>query len=146
MLNDSRIWGTHLKRREVVMLCLPIVVFTAMLNFPLLPICPQDKTVSDDPIYLVYDMSFAGHYDAVQQQVNQLDQQHQDEQLIKLQQTNLATNLSYCVDVDKVPKENAKKALLVMSTRLDVNASKMCLDVICTVNASTVTILACIRI
>lgn len=28
-----------------------------------------------------------------------------------------------------------------MSTRLDVNASKMCLDVICTVNTSTVTIL-----
>lgn len=63
-------------------LCLPIIVFTAMLNFPLLPICPQDKTVSDEPIYLVYDMSFAGHYDAVQQQVNQLDQQHQDEQLM----------------------------------------------------------------
>ena len=62
--------------------CLPIVVFTAMLNFPLLPISPQDKTLSDDPIYLVYDMSFGGHYDAVQQQVNQLGQQHQDEQLI----------------------------------------------------------------
>ena len=43
--------------------------------------------------------------------------------------------------MDKVRKENAKKALLVMSTRVDVNASKMCLDVICTVNASTVTIL-----
>ena len=71
-------------------LCLPIVVFTAMLNFPLLPICPQDKTVSDDPIYLVYDMSFAGHYDAVQQQVNQLDQQHQDEQMMT--STNQSNN------------------------------------------------------
>ena len=34
---------------------------------------PADKgeeRTMDDPIYLVYDMSFAGHYDAVQQQVN----------------------------------------------------------------------------
>lgn len=63
-------------------LCLPIVVFTPVLNFPLLPICPQDNALSNDPIYLVYDMSFGAHYDAVQQQVNQLDQQHQDEQLM----------------------------------------------------------------
>lgn len=46
--------------------------------------------MSDDPIYLVYDMSFAGHYDAVQQQVNQLDQQHQDEQLMT--STNQSSN------------------------------------------------------
>ena len=39
-------------------MCLPIVVFNAMFNFPLLPICPQDKTLSDDPIYLVYNISF----------------------------------------------------------------------------------------
>ena len=65
-------------------------MFTDMLNFPLLPICPQDKTVSDDPLYLVYDMSFADHYDAVQQQVNQLDQQHQDEQLMT--STNQSSN------------------------------------------------------
>lgn len=71
-------------------LCLPIVVFTAMLNFPVLPICPQDKTLSDDPICLVYDMSFAGHYDAVQQQVNQLNQQHQDKQLMT--STNQSSN------------------------------------------------------
>ena len=71
-------------------LCLPIVVFTSMLNFPLLAICPQDKTVSDDPLYLVYDMSFAGHYDAAQQQVNQLDQQHQDEQ--PMTSTNQSSN------------------------------------------------------
>lgn len=38
--------------------------------------------MSDEPIYLVYDTSFAGHYDTVRQQVNQLDQQHQDEQLM----------------------------------------------------------------
>lgn len=49
-------------------LCISIVVFTAMLNFPVLPICPRDRTLSDNPIYLAYDMSFAGHYDGIEQQ------------------------------------------------------------------------------
>lgn len=48
------------------------------------------KTLSDDPIYLVYDMSFGGHCDVVQQQVNQFDQQHQDEQLMT--PTNQSSN------------------------------------------------------
>ena len=45
-----------------------IVVFTAMLNFPVFPICPKDRTLSDDSIYLAYDMSFAGHDDGTEQQ------------------------------------------------------------------------------
>ena len=49
-------------------LCISAVVFPAMLNFPVLPICPRDRTLSDNPIYLAYDMSFAGHYDGIEQQ------------------------------------------------------------------------------
>ena len=45
-----------------------VVVFTAMLNFPVLPICPRDRTLSDNPIYLAYEMRFAGHYDGIEQQ------------------------------------------------------------------------------
>ena len=49
-------------------LCISVVVFTAMLNFPVLPICPRDRSLSDNPIYLAYDMSFARHYDGIKQQ------------------------------------------------------------------------------
>ena len=55
-----------------------IVVFTAMLNFPVLPICPRDRTLRDDPIYLAYDMRFAGHYDGIEQQTTvQQDEEQQ---------------------------------------------------------------------
>ena len=47
---------------------IPLVVFTEMLNFPILPICPRDRVISDNPLYLAYDMGFAGHYDAIKQQ------------------------------------------------------------------------------
>jgi len=48
--------------------CISVVVFPAMLNFSVLPICPRNRTLSDNPIYLAYDMSFAGHYDGIEQQ------------------------------------------------------------------------------
>ena len=48
-------------------LCLSVGVFTAMSNFPVLPICPRDRILSDNPIYLGYDMSFAGHYVGIEQ-------------------------------------------------------------------------------
>ena len=44
---------------------IPIVVLTAMANFPVIPICPRDRILNDTPIFLAYDMNFAGHYDAV---------------------------------------------------------------------------------
>ena len=44
---------------------IPIVVLTAMSNFPMIPICPRDIILNDTPIFLAYDMNFAGHYDAV---------------------------------------------------------------------------------
>ena len=56
-----------------------IVVFRAMLNFPVLPICPRYRTLSDNPIYLAYDMSFAGHYDGIEQQCT-LQQEEQQKQ------------------------------------------------------------------
>ena len=55
------------------------VVFTAMLNFPVLPICPRYRTLSDKPIYLAYDMSFAGHYDDIEKQ-STLQQEEQQQQ------------------------------------------------------------------
>lgn len=60
-------------------LCISIVVFTAMLNFPVLPICPRDRTLSDNPIYLAYDMSFAGHYNGIEQQ-STLQQEEEQQQ------------------------------------------------------------------
>ena len=39
-----------------------------MLDFLVLPICPRDVTVSGDPIYLAYDLGFAGHFDGIEQQ------------------------------------------------------------------------------
>ena len=51
-----------------------IVVF----NFPVLPICPRDRTLSDHPIYLASDMRFAGHYDGIEQQTTvQQDEEQQ---------------------------------------------------------------------
>ena len=38
-----------------------------MLNYPVLPVCPRERTLSDNPVYLVYDMDFAGHYDGILQ-------------------------------------------------------------------------------
>ena len=54
-----------------------IVVFTSMLNLPVLPICPRDITLSDNPIYLAYDMRFAGHYDGIKQQNTVLQDEEQ---------------------------------------------------------------------
>ncbi|PFX25193.1 hypothetical protein AWC38_SpisGene10207 [Stylophora pistillata] len=55
-----------------------LVVFTGMLNFPVLPICPRDRTQSDNPIYLAYDMRFAGLYDGIEQQTTvQQDERQQ---------------------------------------------------------------------
>ncbi|KAJ7376194.1 hypothetical protein OS493_036308 [Desmophyllum pertusum] len=44
---------------------IPIVVFTSMSNFPVLPVSPRERVLSENPICLVYDMNCAGHYDAV---------------------------------------------------------------------------------
>jgi len=44
---------------------IPIVVFTSMLNFPVLPVSPREIVLSENPIFLTYDMNYAGHYDAV---------------------------------------------------------------------------------
>lgn len=43
----------------------PIVVFTSMLNFTVLPVMPREIVLSENLIFLVYDMNYAGHYDAV---------------------------------------------------------------------------------
>ena len=59
---------------------IPVVVFTEMLNFPVLPICPRDTVISDDPIYLAHDTSSAGHYDAITQQSSRINQQEEQEQ------------------------------------------------------------------
>ena len=48
-------------------LWIPIVVYTKMLNFPVLPVVPRESTLSVKPIYLVYDMDFAGHYGGIHQ-------------------------------------------------------------------------------
>ena len=47
-------------------LCLPIVVMTQMENLPVLPITPRD-CVQCMPIFISFDQSSAGHYDAVTQ-------------------------------------------------------------------------------
>ena len=44
---------------------IPILVFTSMLNFPVLPVSPRENVLNETPIFLAYDMEFAGHYDAV---------------------------------------------------------------------------------
>lgn len=44
---------------------IPIVVFTSILNFPVLPLSPRESVLSENPIFLAYDMNYAGHYDAV---------------------------------------------------------------------------------
>jgi len=44
---------------------IPIMVFSDMSNFPVLPLCPRDKVLNDNPICLAYDMRFSGHYDAI---------------------------------------------------------------------------------
>lgn len=54
---------------------IPVVIFSEMSNFPVLPICPRDKILSDDPIYLAYDMSSSGHYDAVRQESTEKQQE-----------------------------------------------------------------------
>jgi len=46
---------------------IPVVVFTTMSNFPIIPICPRDIILTNTPIFLAYDMNFAGHYDAIRQ-------------------------------------------------------------------------------
>ena len=45
---------------------IPILVFTSMLNFPVLPVYPRENVLNENPIFLAYDMEFAGHYDAVE--------------------------------------------------------------------------------
>ena len=47
-------------------LCLPIVVMTQMENLPVLPITPRD-CLQCMPIFIAFDQSGAGHYDAVTQ-------------------------------------------------------------------------------
>lgn len=48
------------------LLCLPIVVMTQMDNLPVLPITPRD-CMQCMPIFIAFDQSSAGHYDAVTQ-------------------------------------------------------------------------------
>ena len=47
-------------------LCLPIVVFAQMENLPVLPISPRD-CIQCMPIFVAFDQSGVGHYDAVTQ-------------------------------------------------------------------------------
>jgi hypothetical protein len=42
---------------------IPIVIFTEMVNFPSLPICPRDEFLSET---LAFEMTGAGHYDIIQ--------------------------------------------------------------------------------
>ena len=56
-------------------LCIPIVILTAMSNFPIVPVSPRN-VINDTPIFLAYDMEFAGHYDAIKQHT--LQQQHKE--------------------------------------------------------------------
>lgn len=44
---------------------IPILVFTSMLNFPVLPVSPRDNVLNENPIFLTHDMEFADHYDVV---------------------------------------------------------------------------------
>ena len=45
---------------------IPILVFTSMLNFLVLPVSPRQNVLNEHPIFLAYDMEFAAHYDAVE--------------------------------------------------------------------------------
>ena len=65
-----------------------VVVFTGMLNFPVLPICPRDRTLSDNPIYLAYDMRFAGHYDGIEQQTTVQRYEEQQQRSVPSQCSN----------------------------------------------------------
>ena len=52
---------------------LPIVIFTDMENMPLLPITPRE-TIKCMPIFLTFDQSGPGHYDAVEMPVTKCTQ------------------------------------------------------------------------
>ena len=52
---------------------LPIVIFTEMENMPVLPITPRE-TIKCMPIFLTFDQSGPGHYDAVEMPVTKCTQ------------------------------------------------------------------------
>lgn len=52
---------------------LPIVIFTEMENMPVLPITPRE-TIKCMPIFLTFDQSGPGHYDAVEMPLSKCTQ------------------------------------------------------------------------
>lgn len=58
--------GNSMPLARANVLCLPIVVFTQMENLPVLPISRRD-CIQCMPIFVAFDQSGVGHYDAVTQ-------------------------------------------------------------------------------
>ena len=56
---------------------LPIVIFTEMENMPVLPITPRE-TIKCMPIFLTFDQSGPGHYDAVEMPLSKCTQPSKD--------------------------------------------------------------------
>lgn len=90
---------------------IPIVVFTSMLNFPVLPVSPREIVLSENPIFLTYDMNYAGHYDAVDS-IPQLTMAQEVCQPLYLHKIRHPVGPKayhwFPVDVDRVPRERKK--------------------------------------
>ena len=68
-LNDGHFaaeLGNSMPLAMANVLCLPIVIMTPMENLPVLPITPRE-CIQCMPIFIAFDQSGAGHYDAVSQ-------------------------------------------------------------------------------
>ena len=116
---------------------IPIVIFTEMVNFPVLPVCPRERTLSDNPIYLVYDMEFAGHYDGIHQKSTP----QQEEQIQKSLPTELDTQYKMTCRCGQGAKKKKWEAFPVMNIGVAASAFKMSWGVIFIVSVLIATIL-----
>lgn len=108
-----------------------------MVNFPVLPVCPRKRTLSDNPIYLVYDMEFAGHFDGIHQKSTP----QQEEQIQKSLPTELDTQYKMTCRCGQGAKKKKWEAFPVMNIGVAASAFKMSWGVIFIVSVLIATIL-----
>jgi len=102
-LNDGHFateLGNSMPLAMANVLCLPIVFMTLMENLPVLPITPRE-CIQCMPIFIAFDQSGAGHYDAVSQM------QHSDSSL-EVEKCNEMCNKNECCRCGQGAKKNEK--------------------------------------
>lgn len=111
---------------------IPIIIYSSISSYPIIPLIPKEVPLSNDPIYVAFNQSGKGHYDAV----SSISKQRYH-LLILISLRNQIKEERYLVHV---AREEQKIKVKIFATAMDhaVNAIKILLDAAYCAGVSTV--------